>query len=292
MPKTSRLFKYYSATFFVVLLLLGRLLLAEWQRAPLEVYLLDIGQGDAILIRTPNRQNILIDGGPNRTVSYKVGEVLPFYERQIDLMVLTHPDADHLVGLVDILDRYTVKMVLVTGIDFRSAAYAAFLQRVAAERAVVLTAGVVTQIPLGDQINLEVLYPRDSLVGQQFKPVNDSSIVLRLEYGQTSFLLPGDAEEKVEQQLLASGQQVASDILKAGHHGSRTSSSEQFVLAVQPKQVVISVGAENKFGHPHPEVIDRFTRLGIPWLLTSQQGRILLTSDGQQIHLINEGLEK
>jgi competence protein ComEC len=242
----------------------------------LHVWFLDVGQGDAILIQAPDGQQILVDGGPSPSALLdQLGAVLPFWDRSLDLVVLTHPDADHISGLIPLLDRYRVATVVDTvapgdkaAESWLAATNAAHVSHQAAARGMRLTAGAVV---------LTVLSPNDH--GAQFDDGNNSSAVLRLDYGASSALLTGDAEGEAEQAMLDAGLPLRADVLKVGHHGSNASTSPQFLAAVQPRLAVISVGADNRFGHPAPELLQRLK--GIEVLRTDQRGRIELKTDGK-----------
>ena len=250
-----------------MLLLASLLLLAhEWVRLPdgkLHVELLDVGQGDGILITTPVGQRILIDGGPDLTLLERLGEELPFLDRGIDLMVLSHTDADHVTALPSVIERYNVKKVLMTGVDAHSSRYRAFLDAIEKSDAEVILANSSNDIDLGDGLVLDVLWPIESLLGQEVEDPNNASVVAKLIWKDHKILLTGDAEEEVEREILIHGADVSSDILKVAHHGSKTSSSTGFLLAVDPDLALISVGSENNFGHPHQEILDRYENMGI-----------------------------
>ena len=245
----------------------------------LHVWFLDVGQGDAILIRAPDGRQILVDGGPSPAALLdELGAVLPFWDRSLDLVVLTHGDADHVSGLVPLLERYEVTAA-VDGAqpgDRESAAWMAAIEdagipRVTATRGTRLAAGAMM---------LTVLSPDARGTGGAWSS-NDGSLVLRLDYGETSVLLTGDAEEAAEQAMMAAGLPLDVDVLKVGHHGSAASTSAAFLAQVAPQVAVISVGAENRFGHPSDEVLARLASMQV--LRTDKHGRIEVISDGQKL---------
>ncbi|QQR83563.1 MBL fold metallo-hydrolase [Candidatus Peregrinibacteria bacterium] len=255
-------------------LLVGTLGLAFWAAFafihPLTVTFLDVGQGDAILIQTPEQRAILIDTGPTGQVVTQLGNTLPFFKKKIDLFILTHPDLDHYGGLMDVIDHYQIERVALTGIAGGSAFYRETIQQLNARGVEWWFLSADQDLEISQGVVLDVLYPlpHQPLVGQAVKNKNDTSIAVRLlkqtpEAWQPLMTLTGDAEADQERELLRSGQALSAPILKAGHHGSRTSSTPEFVAAVQPKTVVISAGRDNSFGHPHPEVMDRFSGLEI-----------------------------
>ena len=241
--------------------------------------LLDVGQGDAMLITTPGNQRILIDGGPDLTVLERLGEELPFFDRTIDLLVLTHSDADHVTGFPEIMRRYDVKKVLMTGAAKDSPIYSAFLDELRASGTQIIIAESTHDIDLGAGVRLDILWPINSLLGAQVKKSNNASIVAKLTWKDHEILLTGDIEERVEEALLKAGLDLRADVLKVPHHGSKTSSSTGFLLAVQPKTALISVGQDNRFGHPRPEILARYEALGIPVRRTDEEGRVEVVFD-------------
>lgn len=278
--------------FFILGICAGGMLvytmLAEFRGHPqtdLMVDFLDIGQGDAVLIESPSGTKVLVDGGPDGTVLKRLGETLGYFDRDIDLVVATHPDMDHIGGLIDVFDRYHVHDVLLTENESQTAASAAFRERVKASGAHVYyaRAGQVYDLGLGQNgsTTLAVLFPdRDPTKLES----NTSSIVAQVRYGKTAFMLTGDSPQPIEEYLVSVyGSRLLSDVLKAGHHGSHTSSSEVFVTTVHPTYAVISAGKNNKYGHPHQEVLDLFKRLGIMVRSTLGQGTVECTSDGSVV---------
>jgi competence protein ComEC len=275
-------FKLSPFTWFVAwsLLLASFLLLRhEWSRIPdgtLRVSVYDIGQGDAALVTTPGRQRILIDGGPDLTLLERLGEELPFFDRRIDLLVLSHTDADHLRAFPEILRRYNVRGVVMTGVTRETAVYAAFLAALDEERTPVILARSDHDMDLGAGTVLDILWPEKSLFGEEVREPNDASIVAQLRSPAGSILFTGDINRNVEMELLKLGLDVESDILKVPHHGSRSSSSSHFLRAVSPTLAVVSAGRGNRYSHPHRDVLARYERLGIPVRRTDEEGNIRL----------------
>lgn len=243
----------------------------------LEVVFFDVGQGDAIFIETPHHHQILIDGGPSSVVSEKLGKEMPFWDRTLDLIVLTHPDFDHLAGLIEVLKRYEVKNILWTGVACGTAECQEWKRLIEAEGANIRLAQAGQQIK-GGGILLDVLYPFENIEGKEVKNTNDTSIVLRLVYGENSFLLTGDIYQSVEEGLIGEG--IDSDILKVAHHGSKYSSSQEFIEAVSPDLAVISVGKDNNYGHPSQEVLKNLADCEI--FRTDLEGDIKIISDGSR----------
>ena len=246
----------------------------------LHVVFFDVGQGDAIFIQTSQGRQVLIDGGPDPTaLTAALGRRLPFWDRSLDLVILTHPDADHLTGLVPVLERYHVGRVLDPGYPATSQTYARWLELIAAKRIPALLARSGVRIELEPGLVCEVLHPAGDPDPED--KANNASAVTRWTWGQVTFLLPGDIEQEVEAALIASGQPLQATVLKAPHHGSDTSSSAAFLQAVHPQLVVISVGADNRFGHPSPEVLERLA--GRTVLRTDERGTIEVVTDGSQL---------
>jgi competence protein ComEC len=253
-------------------------------QSELRVIFLDIGQGDAVLIQT-KRKNILIDGGPDREIIYKLDQYIPPYQRKIDLMILTHSDGDHLNGLVEVLRRWPVDNFLETGVKGSSPAYFD-LQRLISERKVpVYYSANLKKIVLGPDLEIEILWPL-SLENNLIKEdANSLSLVLRLTHQDNTFLFTGDADHEVEEKLLNIYPNLESSVLKVGHHGSKHSSSLNFLQKVKPAAAVISVGRDNNFGHPSLRVLDNLRQIVAQVLRTSQKGDIIFTSDGKSLNL-------
>jgi competence protein ComEC len=248
----------------------------------LEVIFFDIGQGDAIFIETPNGRQVLIDGGPDKTVLEKLNQTMPFYDRTIDLLILTHPDADHLAGLVSVLEYFRIGHIMTSGIKKDTAVYQKWRDLIE-ERGVPLTIAQAGQrIILQDGIVFEIFWPEQSpeqsLIGSFSKPSNNISVVGRLIYKEAEFLLAGDIEKKIEQYLLEKDWDLKSDVLKVSHHGSKTSSSYNFVKAVDPQISVVSVGVNNRYKQPHPMVLERLKNSII--YQTDKNGDIKISTDG------------
>ncbi|TAK57338.1 MBL fold metallo-hydrolase [Patescibacteria group bacterium] len=249
----------------------------------LTVAFLDIGQGDAIFIEAPNGNQLIMDGGPDRSLLRELSKVLPFYDHSIDMLVVTNPDTDHFAGFIDVLKNYEVEKVIEPGTKATSETYRAFEKGVALEQAEKTIARRGMKIILDKQVYLEVLFPDQDV--SQFS-TNDGSIISRLVYGDVSYMLTGDTTQKMERHVLALGDRaLASTVLKVAHHGSRTSSGEDFVKAVDPKFVVISAGRNNKYGHPHKETLDTFSKLQTPVLGTYERGMIITRTDGKGIEV-------
>jgi len=226
------------------------------------VYFLNVDQGDSILIKTPQNHQILIDGGPKDFVLEELGKIIPFFNREIDLIVLTHPHADHLEGLVEVIKRYKVKAVLLSGVNVFDDTYKEFLKEITNKKIAIYLAERRTDFIFGDVI-FDVLYPFNAIDGDSYENLNNSSVGINVIYHDKQILLLGDLEKEKENELLKAFSPYNVDIYKASHHGSKTASSIEFLQKITPKEVVIQVGENNKFKHPHPETIRNFKRMDV-----------------------------
>jgi len=264
---------------FITLLLIANIL--AWitvydlsQPQLLEVSFFDVGQGDSIFIETPQGHQILIDGGPDSAVLEKLGSEMPFSDRSIDLIVLTHPEHDHIAGLISVLGAYEVENVLWTGIIRETVEYREWLDCLEKEGTNIIIAKKGQRIVLGG-VYIDVLYPFESLEGEIVKEVNNSSVVFRLVFGENSFLFTGDIFKSVEREL----EEADSDILKVSHHGSKTSSDEDFIVSISPDIAVIQVGKDNRYGHPHLETLEILNKYDINIQRTDLLGDIKIISN-------------
>lgn len=255
-------------------------------RQNLLVTFFDVGQGDAIFIEK-GRSQILIDGGPGTSVLSKVGQTLPFWDRSIDLLILTHPHADHLDGLLETLKRYEVAMVMDSGAPHSIPEYAEWRKIIQEKNIPVVRPQAGQKISIGSSVSIDILAPRNDFSGMSLKHVHDAMVVMRLSHGENSLLLMGDAERSLEYQLVdVSSAKIDSDILKVGHHGSKTSSTEKFLAAVSPEIAVIQSGKKNRYGHPAQEVLDRLAATGARILRNDISGDIVLRSNGRTLEIL------
>jgi beta-lactamase superfamily II metal-dependent hydrolase len=247
----------------------------------LQVYYLDVGQGDSTLIETPSGIQVLIDGGPNGNVLQELASIMGFSDTEIDIVVGTHPDKDHIGGLVDVLKKYDVKMILTTENESDSGVAKMYNELKTAEGAEIIYARRGQEFALDASTTLRVLFPDSDPTNMES---NTSSIVLQLIYGDTAFMFTGDSPKSIEEYLvLVEGESLQSNVLKTGHHGSRTSTSQLFLDEVQPEIAIISAGLNNSYGHPHVEVTDMLFNAGIQILETAKAGTLTLFSDGKTV---------
>ena len=238
-----------------------------------EINFYDIGQGDGIMVEAGNDIQVVIDGGPSDKMVEKIGKDLPFYDRQIELMIMTHPDKDHLGGLVDVLKYYQVEQVLITGIECDTAVCQEFNKIIREKNIPVKIAQAGQIINLGEGTYLGIFSPRENLFGRKFKDDNDTSIVAKLISNGRSALFTGDIGFKVENELMEGNTNLDSDILKVSHHGSKYATSSKFLEATSPQIAVISVG-KNSYGHPAEELLSRINDYGAAIKRTDLDGDV------------------
>ena len=257
----------------------------------LKVAFADVGQGDMTIITTPSGQIIVVDGGPDPERAIQALDAqTPFWNRTLSLVALTHPHSDHVSGLNEVLRRYRVQRILELRSEYESADYAAWTRQADSEDAQLLRAAPGMRLSFEDGVELRVLAPQDASDNAPPADANDASVVIRVVYGNASFLLTGDVFEEGERWLLRSGQNLAGDVLKVAHHGSDTSSSAPFLSAVSPRAAIISAGRDNRFGHPDAEVIERLEELIPPSRIfkTFENGTITFETDGNTLSVKTE----
>ncbi len=281
MAKNANL-QYY----LIAVLILGLGNVFVWQFVwgigeQMKVVFFDIGQGDSVFIETPQKHQILIDGGPSSKVAEKLGKEMPFWDKTIDLVILTHPDYDHLRGLLDVLDYYKVQNIIWTGELSKGKTFETWQEKIKKEGADIFLAKAGIKIIAG-QVKMDILYPME-LPKQDSINNNETSIVSRMVFGQIVFMFTGDSNRESDQTIIANNQNIESDVLKVSHHGSRSATSPEFLANVKPELAVISVGANNPYGHPHQEVLNNLAEFGIKVERTDEQGDIFMFSDGLSI---------
>lgn len=280
----SKQFLQYAviAVFLFINLIIWSAVARVDRQGVLTVAFLNVGQGDAMYIEAPNGNQMLIDGGnPSGAVLRELGRVMPFWDRSLDVVLSTHPDQDHVGGLPSVLSRMKVSRVVTTENTSATGASGEFEKIIKEKRLERILARAGGKIILDEGVVFEILFPNKSTAGWE---TNLGSIVARLTYGEVSFLFTGDAPQSVEQYLVGTqGGLLKTNVLKLGHHGSRTSSAEVFLSAVDPEYAVVSAGKDNKYGHPHKEVTDLLAELQIPHINTADQGRIVFETEGTSL---------
>lgn len=254
----------------------------EDRRGRVFLHVFDVGQGDAMFIEAANGNQVLIDGGPDDRIMEKLAAVMPFWDRSIDLVILTHPHADHLDGLVGVMKRYRVGLVLESGVNHSIPEYGEWRNLIAEKNITRVLAKRGEMVKLGGGVSLNVLTPFQSFDRVTVKNVHDAAVVIKLEYASSSAVLMADAEAAVERKMIFAGDDLRAEVLKVGHHGSKTSTSKELLEAAKPRFAVISVGKKNRYGHPTQEILDRLADYGIKIYRTDRDGDVDFISDGKR----------
>ena len=276
LPYTLLLILLFTATIWYAVF-------AESRNGILTVAFLDVGQGDSIFIEAPSGNQVLIDGGSGSGVLRELSKVMPFYDRSIDIVIATHPDKDHIGGLPDVLENYKVGIFLEPGITSDTGVYRALEEIISEKDIRKILARRGMKLILGGGVELIILFPDRDVAGLES---NTASIVAQLVYGDTEFLLTGDSPKSIEKYLVSIlGKDLESDVLKVGHHGSKTSSDISFIGIVSPQYAVISAGKDNRYGHPHEEVINILKQFEAEVISTYEQGTVIFKSDGRTVFL-------
>jgi len=280
LPKYTLLFSVFGLLFFNFFLLN-----VDYQNSHrhFTFAMLDVGQGDGLFIESPTGTNILIDGGPPKKILGSLSKVMPLFNKKIDAIIITNPDADHIGGFLDVLKNYEVGALFESGTISPSKTYQNLENEIKNEKIpdILVKKGMV--LDLGGGVALHILFPDRDVSSWA---TNDGSTVARLVYGNISIMLTGDAPMKTEKIILSenSKEELQSNVLKVGHHGSRGSSSLSFVQAVSPQYALISDGKDNKYGHPHKETLDTLLKVGSQVLRTDKLGTIVMHSDGHKLN--------
>jgi len=278
--------------YFTVIALLFGNIVVFWaayrlDHRPLIVAFLDVGQGDSIFIESPTGSQILIDAGPvSNKVLTTLGVVMPIYDKNLDLVIVTHPDADHIGGFPAVLERYDVSAVMQSGVVQKNPTkiYQTLENKIIEKHLQTILARRGQRLLLGGGATLDILFPDRDV--SKVTNTNDGSVVAKLTYGKDTFLFTADAPNKIEQILLGyRPNELQSEVLKVGHHGARTSTGQSFLEAVAPTYAIISAGKNNSYGHPFLEVIERLTIAGITVFSTIDKGTIIFKSDGKGVDI-------
>lgn len=261
----------------------------------LRVTFLDVGQGDSTVIEGPTGRVMVVDGGGKPGTDEQGGSdpgsrvVVPYLRSRgissVDLIVPTHPDDDHVQGLIAVASRMNTKGALICGFPGASAPYARLLGTLKNRHIPIYIARRGQTLDLGGGATVEVLHPASRATGGSHSQTNNNSVVLRVVYGKARFLLTGDAEQEAEADMVqAVPDRLAADVYKAGHHGSRWSSTPEFLARVRPRVAIISCGKSNTYGHPHKETLARFATRGVRVFRTDECGAVVVTTDGETLH--------
>lgn len=239
----------------------------------MRVHFFDVGQGDSILIESPNGKTMLVDGGVKGAGQQVVSYINELGIEKLDVVVATHPDADHIGGLIPVLNSIPIEQFYDSGKVHTSQTFEEMLSLIDSNNIPYNVPKTGDSIALDDELDVKVLNANENASDN-----NDASIVLKVTYGNISFLLTGDAGVALEKEMLQ--QNVKATVLKAGHHGSNTSSSQSFIQAVQPEVTILSYGKDNKYGHPHAEVVERLQAIGSKIYATAETGTVTVSTDG------------
>ena len=252
---------------------------AEKTNGNLKVHFLDVGQGDSILVQFPDGENMLIDAGPSESSQYIVSYIKTQGIKKLDYLVLTHPHVDHIGGFENVFKNFKIGSVYMPKVTANTRTFQNMLLSVKEKGLKIKSAKAGVKIIDRDNLQVDFVAPVDT----EYDDLNNYSAVIRIQYGDTAFLLTGDAGTESEAQILASGVNLKADVLKIGHHGSSHSCSISFLTAVSPQYAVISVGAGNNYGHPSEKTTIKLEKAGIKVLRTDQLGTIVFSSDGRTV---------
>ncbi|MBP9758419.1 MBL fold metallo-hydrolase [Candidatus Dojkabacteria bacterium] len=246
------------------------------------IYFLNVGQGDSTLIETPDKKYMLVDGGPDDSVIDELRYSLPFWKRKIDYVFVTHTDADHLAGIIDVLKFYTVENVIYTPSKPETELVKEFNNLLAKRNINVFDLSANDSLKLGCCVTIDMVWVQNEKIGVQEANINNFSKSFILKYGNFRALLAGDLESKYEE-VVATINPIEIDLLKVGHHGSKTSSSLDFLKRISPKFAIISVGKDNKYGHPNNETIDNLNLVGSKIFINYEYNRLYFKTDGDYL---------
>lgn len=249
--------------------------------ANLHLVVCDVGQGDAIYIKTPSGKDVLVDGGGNDKVLDCLTKHMPFWDRTIELMILTHPDADHITGLVPVLQRYSVLHFVTSKTSKETGIYKKFMQALSQEGLTPKYVFLNDKIDFGDGLISDILWPSLDALDEFKSPsrVNELSVIQVLAFGKFKALLTGDAQVKVQDRIAGSLSGI--DVLKVPHHGSKTGMSDYYLNKLRPSLAVISVGKNNRYGHPTSFSLDLLSKYAIKTLRTDRDGEVEIVSNGK-----------
>lgn len=247
----------------------------------LKVNYLDVGQGDSTFIELPNGETMLIDAGNPGDGEKVISAIEEKGYKKIDYLVATHPHSDHVGGMAEVVEGLEIGKVYMPKKSHSTASFEKMAGAISEKNLKISEAKAGVTVLEKDNLKIEILSP----ISSEYDDLNNYSAVVKIVYGENSFLFMGDAEKQVEYELMESGKALKSDVLKVGHHGSSTSSANKFIKAVKPLYAVISCGKDNDYGHPHKEVLEVLKKNQADALRTDESGTIVITSDGVNIQV-------
>lgn len=271
----------------IIIITVATLYVSYQARTPrtLLVSFLDVGQGDAIFIQSPSGVQMLIDGGPDNSVLEEIHQVMPLFDKSIDIVVATHPDSDHISGLIEVVERFSVGAFFESGAQNENGVQSILAKKIMDKKIPTHVVRRGEVYDLGGGVLFSILYPNKDVSKVES---NSGSIIARLSYGEYSFLLTGDAPVDSELLLVGADEgKLRSTVLKLGHHGSDTSTSVTFLSAVRPIYTIVSAGKNNKYNHPHPNVVERIEKFGSILLKTEDRGTITFSTNGKVIEVVD-----
>lgn len=266
---------------------IGFIYFLETEKKELLVSFIDCGQADCIFIKTPQNHQIIIDFGDNKGLK-DLSNRIPWWNKTIDLMIITHPHDDHIAGMFNIIKKYNVKNIMYTGVVGHSPLYLELIDLIKQESIPLVIPNKNQVISFGQKCDLKILFPLQNLVNKEVANLNNSSIVSQLDCLGSLFLFMGDAELEEEQEILNKGIVIKSDVLKAGHHGSITSSQQDFLEKVKPEITIIMVGENNKFNHPSLRTVKKLERIDSQIFRTDLDGTVDILNKGQGLVIKNK----
>lgn len=291
-------YKFYALfLLLVVAILIWSPIVVFGFNSGVKVWFFDVGQGDAEFLDFADGNQVLIDGGPDVEILQRLGKAMPFYDKSIDLIILTHPHKDHVFGLIEVLNRYDVERVIMPKINFKSSFYKEFMNIIKLKNISVDYLSSGDSLEIGDYSRFDFISPDSNgakedefgmeteSFGSKGQDLNDVSLVSKFIYGNIAILFTGDAGVDIESNIIRKGYNLKSDILKVGHHGSKYSSSEEFLKSVNPDYAIIQSGAGNRYGHPTQQTLSRLSDIGAKIFRNDLNGDIVFESDGNLIFL-------
>lgn len=244
----------------------------------LNLIFINVGQGDAILIKSPSGKNILIDGGPDSDLTEKISKFIAYRNNKIDLIIITHPHRDHYYGLISVIKKYKTKKIIYSGVDVNLADYK-YMKKIISDNSLELIGPKTGEkYEIDENVFFQIIYMPKT---KTLENLNDASVSIKLTYKNFDAIFNGDASCEIENIILRDNTNLKSEIFKASHHASKYSNCDNLLSAIKPELTVIQSGVDNKFGHPHQEAINRILKSGSKILRNDELGDIIIKSDGQ-----------